>query len=342
MKLFIIGAGAIAGYAASRFSRISEEITMLARGTRLSYLEAEGVKAEDAYTGAVTTVPVRLVTSDDAARAMDCDMVLVAVPADEIEKVLVLLRTLPREIPIVFIGSFLKAPEETASILGINRTLFAFPGSAAVLEDDGIVTYVDRGGPEEENWGLTIGFLQSPKTDEAESGTGVQPGEEPSERTGEILRGQVEKYFEQAGLPVFRNDDMKSVFFSQMAVRLPIIAALRMAGGSLSQLYDRGDLLKLMILGIREALSVQSAGGYALIPGSLKLYRWVPVFVSANMMKHRFKTLSSRIGIEEFAAASLRETKYLCRELLSIAEEKEIPAGHLVYLFSDFLDTDPA
>lgn len=328
MKVLIVGAGGIAGYMALRFYQGGAEVSVAARGRRLEELNAGGFRMREAYSGSVTSVPVRVVDSrgldKEIASKPVYDLVLIAVKSYQAESLLPQLKNCPPAVPIVFAGSYATGIGDWAAELGPDRSFFAFPGSTAVSDEDGIIEYVDRGGESGENWGVTLGWLR-PEDVSPES---------------EQLFVKVEELFRAASLPVYRSDRMQSVFLSQAAVRLPIIAAVSMAGGSLDTLYVRGDLLKLMINGIRESLAAMKAFGYAPVPSSLEMYRWVPIFISANMMKHRFDTTASRVGIEAFASHSSDETAFLARQMLDLAERAKTPRDHLLYLFSEFEDED--
>ena len=188
------------------------------------------------------------------------------------------------------------------------------------LNEDGVVDYLERGEGEDEPWAFQIGQYQS----------FIRP------RDREAWHAELKDLFEESGMPLILSDDIYSQIMSQNSVRLPILAALRLAGGSLDKLVRRGDLLKLMILGIREALVLIRAAGARPEPKSLDLYRWVPSFITANMIKHRFETPVSKLGIEEFGRNSVAESAYLWQQLMRRAEELQVQRSHLLYLASAF------
>jgi 2-dehydropantoate 2-reductase len=61
MKVLIIGAGVIGSFNAARLTQAGVDVTLLARGSRLADLKANGVTLEDFRTGQRTTTRVRLV-----------------------------------------------------------------------------------------------------------------------------------------------------------------------------------------------------------------------------------------------------------------------------------------
>ena len=324
MKILIVGAGGIAGYMAYRFSEADADITILSRGKRIGDLARDGIRVRDGYSGELAAVPVRAAGQGEITEGMKFDLVLVAVRAFQVEQVLPILRRLSPASPVVFTGCYLREMDSWVESLGKERVFFAFPGNAAVREGDGDIVYVDRSGERDAVWGITLGRLR-PEHDDSVSDSMLQ---------------RLEGFFRQAGLPVYRSGNMETVFFSQMVVRLPVLAAVHMAGGSLEKLFQRGDLLSLMVHGVRELLAVLKALGHKPVPSSLEMYRWVPVFISANMMKNRFHTLSSKIGIEAFGACSFEETSFLSSQILRMTGEMNTPRDHLLYLLSDYLDED--
>ncbi|MGC9311657.1 MAG: ketopantoate reductase family protein, partial [Sediminispirochaetaceae bacterium] len=256
MEVLIVGAGGMAGYLALRFAQGGAGVTVAAKGERIEQLNAGGFRMREAYSGSVTSVPVRVVDSGSLDRELSTppvyDLLLIAVKSFQVAPLLPQLKDCPSSVPLVFTGSYIAGTDDWAAELGTDRSFFAFPGSTAVSDEDGAIEYVDRGGESGDNWGVTLGWLR-PEDVSPES---------------EQLFGKVEELFRDASLPVYRSDRMQSVFLSQAAVRLPIMAAVRMTEGSLDTLYVRGDLLKLMIKGIRESLAALKASGYSPIPSS--------------------------------------------------------------------------
>ena len=346
MNAVIIGAGALGGYFASRFRRADMSVTLLARGERYRQLQARGLRVEDAYDGNLhevdtdviewtaeaTTAPASGASPEAASPVVPpADLVLITVRASQVKHVVTTAGRLYPQTPIVCIGSLY--PDDIADTpQDLGERLFAgFPGCAAMIDEEGTVLYTDHGEGEKEIWGLTLG------TPASESG-----GDTKSRRPA--YASLIGEFFTAAGIPVHSSPDINSVLLSQLTVRLPLLSAVKLAGGSLDNLYVRGDLLKLMILGTREALAVLKAGGYTPIPASLEMYRWVPVFITANMIKQRFDTLTSRLGIEEFAGPSVRESAYLASRFFAMAERLGGPLDNLASLFSTYPDpaeTDP-
>lgn len=320
MRIVIYGDGAMAAYAAYRLSRGSHRTVMAIpdAGARFEELRRKGLRLRDALSGAEERVEQEffLYPSDElSAQAETADALLVSVAAHRLNET---LEVLPVKKPVLILGTHYMDREKLKNGMGPDNFLYAFPGSSAVRDEEGVVNYLEKGEEAEEPWALTIGRWK---------GTGGTDGADIA---------LFKELFESSGLPVHVDGDMCSVLRSQNSVRLPVLAALQLAGGRLDRLSERGDLLKLMVLGTREALQVLRRQGGSPVPRSLDMYRIVPVFITANMIKRRFTSPASLLGIEDFGNSSVDETAYLAAQLLDAAAETGAAHGHLLSLFSVF------
>jgi len=66
------------------------------------------------------------------------------------------------------------------------------------------------------------------------------------------------------------------------------------------------------------------------------MYRWVPIFISVNMIKNRFDTIPSKIGIEKFAERAGEELQLLERQFLELAAGSAVESEHLEQLLGSF------
>jgi 2-dehydropantoate 2-reductase len=312
MRILIYGAGAMGTYFGYKLLTGGNEISFVARGARRDTLQKGAAQLEDVNTGTEVRHPFPV--WERVPEGEHFDLVLVTVKSHQMQAALAEVEKLSTDW-IILMGMFVTGMGEWRDRLGAERVFFAFPGASAVVRGSKVL-FVEGGDEDEQVWGVTIGVLHG----------------EPSEQTGEVA-----KVFIDAGIPVHQSGDMAAVFMSQAAVRMPILAALELAGGDLDKLYDRGDLLKLMVKGIREALAAVRIAGYTPVPSSLSMYRYVPIFIIANMIKHRFSTQASRIGIEAFGEKSKDETCALSRQLLETVRGLGGQCEHLEFLFDHYM-----
>lgn len=320
MKILIYGAGAIGTYMAFRLTEGGHRVTLAAseESRRLQVLQQKGIRVKDVLSDVEESAGISVfgsASADLSAAAEAAELLIVSGAAHQLQGI---LEVLPAAKPVMILGAHYIDREKIKAGLNSEDFLYGFPGSSATIDEDGVVNYLERGDIGEDRWGLTIGTWNR-----------VNKPDDPDL----FLFREV---FENSGLPVQINRDMRSVIRSQNGVRLPLLAALQLAGGSLDRLSERGDLLKLMVLGTREALAILRRQGSLPVPASLDMYRIVPVFITANMIKRRFSTPASLLGIEEFGNASIDEAAYLAGQLLDLAEETGTSHDHLLYLFSVF------
>ncbi len=301
MNILIRGAGAIGVYLAFRLSKGRNRVVLLDRegAPRKALLEQHGARVCNAFS--VFEEDVDAAVLDRIPAGFHPDATIITVRAHQLAPA---LATHVDITPLLIVGSHFIEREDLPIGKGPTDFLFGFPGCASVVEEDGVVLYLDHGEDSSDQWGMTVGTWFS------------REGDDP----GAVFFREL---FENAGLNTRLEGDMRSVIWSQNCLRLPLLAALQLAGGRLDQLHGRRDLLKLMVLGTRETLGILKKNGCVPVPSSLEMYRLVPVFIISNMIRGRFSTLASGIGIEAFGEVSREETAYLAGQLLEFAEEAE-------------------
>lgn len=324
MRIGIIGAGALGSYFGYKLDSGGHEVMLLDRGKRAARIAREGLRLKDALTGQVLRANLP-VLDDENTGALD--MLIVALREHQVEAALPLIKKVldasGAETPVLMVGSYVSGMGEWAEKLGAERVLFGFPGMSAVLEQDesgAVVEFCERGDDDSEPWGVTLGRLRG-KTPE-------NPGKEKNEAAYLVLSG--------SGIPVHHAESMEAVFLSQALVRLPMLAALEFAGGTLDRLAARRDVLRLMIKAIREGLGAVKKTGVRPVPDALEMYRWVPIFISVNMIKNRFDTTPSKIGIEKFAERAGEELQLLERQFLDLVAGSAVESEHLEQLLGSF------
>ncbi len=330
MRIAIIGAGALGSYLGYKLHSGGHEVVLCDRGRRAEEIRKSGVRLKDVLTG--QSVMAKLMVEEEPQG--EFDVVVVTVRAHQMTPALSIAAEVAaagdsgdeatgsdeREptTTILLVGSYVSGMSDWAEELGEERVLLGFPGMSAVLERDAtgaLVRFCERGEDDTEPWGITVGKLREPVPD---------------------TQVKACRAMNAAGIAVHHAEAMESVFLSQALVRLPMLAALRYAGGKLDHLSGRGDLLKLMIKASREGLSAVKRSGLRPVPDSLEMYRWVPVFISANMIKHRLDTLPSKIGIEAYSKRAGNELRLLAGQFLEFVVASGSEFEHVEYLLSGF------
>lgn len=325
MRVAIIGAGALGSYLGYKLNAAGQAVELIDSSRRAEQIRKSGVQLQDAISGQSLSAEIEVVEAPQD----QYDAVIVAVRAQHMKAALELAGKAAGEsrngAEILLIGSYVTGMSDWAEALveemgqegvGAERVLFGFPGMSAVLEKNGkLVKFCERGEDDTEPWGITAGRLRQPV---AEGRCGLC------------------RVLSDAGIPVHQAESMEAVYMSQALVRLPMLAALQYAGGTLKRLSARGDLLKLMIKANREGLAAVKRSGLKPVPGSLEMYRWVPIFISANMIKHRLDTVPSLVGIEAYSRRSIEELRLLAGQFLEFAVASGAEFEHLEYVLSGF------
>lgn len=320
MRIGIIGAGALGSYLGYKLDSGGHEVVLCDTGRRAEEIRTSGVRLKDVLSGQTVRSELKVEEHPHG----EFDAIVVTVRTQQMKAALSTAAEAAEAgeqgsaAPILLIGSYVSGMSDWAEELGEKRVLFGFPGMSAVLERDAtgaVVKYCERGEDDTDPWGITVGRLREAVPD-------VQRKD---------CRG-----FVDANIPVHYADSMEGVFLSQALVRLPLLAALQYAGGKLDHLSGRGDLLKLMIKASREGLAAVKRSGLRPVPDSLEMYRWVPVFISANMIKHRLDTVPSRIGIEAYSKRAGDELRLLAGQFLEFVVASGSEFEHLEYVLSGF------
>lgn len=151
MKTAIIGAGGIGGYLAARLVAAGGEVALVARGSQLEAIRANGLRLVDPE-GDLTVTPATL--TDDAARIGTPDLVVLAVKAHQLDAAL--RQIAPAVGPDTRVLPFqngVDAPDMVADAFGPARALIGVARFFANITAPGVITRY--GAPR----GFTVGTM---------------------------------------------------------------------------------------------------------------------------------------------------------------------------------------
>ena len=131
MRVLVLGAGVIGSVYAGKLLRAGHEVVVLARGHRLSDLQAHGLVLQDAESGDRTVLAVPVV--NEVAVGDRYDLVLVAVRSEQVASTLPTLVAMTDGSDVLFFGNTTGRQPELTAALG-HRALFGFPAAGGVLE----------------------------------------------------------------------------------------------------------------------------------------------------------------------------------------------------------------
>ena len=295
MKVLVYGAGPQGSYIAYQLKDSGVDVTVLAKGKRLEYIEKYGILLEpinsDKRTSRKVETMERLFPEDAF------DLVIVSVGKHHYSGVRPYLAANIMTPNILFVGNNAAGIGEQARLLGGERILLGYLDLCGNMQGR-IVKYRER-----ENHTITLG----------------EPDGSESARLGTI-----KELLTAATFTVNISPDMEAMLKHHAALIVPISAAFQQAEGDLEALNrdDRG--LNLMMNTIRETVTVLKGMGHTDIPESIKRLEWVPQQLQ-TMYARRLVTNQEFEYIYLNGDALKPEIMILSEELAELMRESETP-----------------
>jgi 2-dehydropantoate 2-reductase len=281
------------------------EVVILARGRRLSDLQAHGLVLEDAESGQRTEVAVPSLSEPLAGDRYD--LVLVAVRSEQLAGTLPVLLRMTDDSDVLFFGNTVGRQAELVAAIG-GRALFGFPAAGGV-RDGPVVRYV---------------MIRQQKTMVGEA-TGTTT---PRAR-------QLQEVLDGAGFPTRITANIDGWMLGHAAFVVPIGLALYRVGTDAARLAADPDTVRLMVRATREAFKVLLARGNAEIPTNLRmLYLHLP---TAFIVRYWRRILAGPRGELWFGAhsrAAPEEMYVLADELRTALRRIGQPTPNLDILLS--------
>lgn len=134
MKLLVYGAGVLGSLFSARMHEAGHDVSLLARGERLTALRQHGVQLAEGNSPTVRRVPVPVVERPVGRY----DLIAVFVRTHQVEAV---LESLARcEGDVLFMHNWAAGSEPLGAVIGHERVLLGFPTAAGTMDGD-VVRY---------------------------------------------------------------------------------------------------------------------------------------------------------------------------------------------------------
>jgi len=288
LRILVFGAGPLGSFFASKLYESGLDVSILARGKRLSDISEHGIVLERFDTGQRTATRVPVVESLGTEDSYN--LVMVIMGKNHIPSVLPRLASNNATPNIIFMGNNAAGPNELVETLGRERVLLGFPKLSGAI------------------CGHVVRYL-----------TGKRPALILGELDGKMSQRIVwlKEMFEGAGFSVDVSPNMDAWLKYHVAIILPLAGAYIRAGRSLKELSKDKQSIALMFRAMREEFRVLKKLGFPVTPGSLKMFEWLPLWILVPFMQRVLKTKRIEYAFAHGDAAR-NEMKVLVEEFREI------------------------
>jgi 2-dehydropantoate 2-reductase len=316
-KILVYGAGPLGSLFAARLRQGGNDVSLLARGKRLSDLREYGIVLKDFYTKQETVTHVNIVERllpEDVY-----DLVLVIMRKNHALEILPILAANQHTPNVLFLMNNAAGPEAFVHALGKERVLVGFPNSAGYF--DGYKIHCIAGQVEDKA-AVLFGEVDGSITERTKWVASVfesMPGYEAEIRT-----------------------DMDAWHKTHVALLFPSIGPALYAAGTDNFRFSRTrDLLVLAIRAIREGFQVLHALDVPIIPGKMKIFELIPEPFLVLFLRRFITHPAMKIALVGHANAARNEAQHLADEFLVLARSTSIPTPAIDRLYPYFNPETP-
>jgi 2-dehydropantoate 2-reductase len=305
VKILVYGAGVIGSLYGAKLARGGHQVTVLARGPRLSDIRRSGLVLEDFLRGDRSTTAVE--TTEHLSPQDRYDIALITVRRDQLATIMPEL-VANRHIPTLLF--MLNNPTGSADLvesLGKDRVLLGFPGAGG-SRNGHIISYA---------------MISQQPTTLGESGG------RPTPRLHKIARA-----FHEAGFPTKISADMDAWLKVHAFFVTAVCGAIYLAGGDCKQLAENRGALGLMTAGVREGFSAVRALGLPITPISLRvLFTWLPEDFVVGYWRRFFKSDKADYVFGRHARIAAREMRDVALDCQVLLQKSDIDTPALQQLY---------
>ncbi|MEV0648150.1 2-dehydropantoate 2-reductase N-terminal domain-containing protein [Phytomonospora sp. NPDC050363] len=283
MRLLVYGAGVLGSLSAARLHGAGHDVSLLARGERLTDLRRHGVRLAEGDSAAVRRVPVPVVEHPDGGY----DLILVFVRTHQVDAVLKPLADVEGD--VLFLHNWAAGARPLGAVIGHERVLLGFPTAAGTMDGD-VVRY--RGSD----------FLTRRV---------AMPIGEPDGRTTARLERIVET-FRAAGIRARAEPRVDAWLKTHAAFEVPLGQAVRAAGGPVALADDPGAVRGMLHL-MRRNLAAMATPP---VPRAFGALRTLPQGLLVPVLRRFLKSPAAvHSGLSNPSPAAVAELRKLAEQL---------------------------
>jgi 2-dehydropantoate 2-reductase len=300
-KILVYGAGPLGSLFAARLQQGGNDVSILARGRRLAELREHGVVVVDVLTEEQTVTQVNVT---DRLHPNDAyDLVLIIMRKNHALQILPVLAANRHTPNVLFLMNNAAGPGALVEVLGQDRVLIGFPGSAGYRQGSAVHCLT---GTEEDKASVPLGEVDGCIT----------------ERTR-----QVAHILESA--PGFRAEirtDMDVWLKYHVALLFPSLApALYAAGVDNYRLARTRDLVVLALRAMREGFRVLHSLGLPVTPSKFRVIEWLPEPILVLALQRLLSNPLMETALVKHAEAARDEVQHLIGEFMALARTTSVP-----------------
>ena len=298
-RVLVIGAGVNGSICAAGLLKAGEDVTLLARGSRLDFLREHGVTIENPFSGSRTVSRVPMIGE---LRPKDIyDYVLVVVRKNQVAE---LLPSLAANLSsnLVFMVNNPSGPAEYVEALGAERVMLGFVFGAGRRVGDVIYGFGAKGL--------------------------ATPFGEIDGRRSERVKSLV-ALLRRSGFSAKPESRMVDWQAAHAALVAPVAALLGKHGNDNYELAKSREDMRLLVAAMRDTLAVLRATGHRIVPGSSNVLGFAPGFVLLPLFRWLFGMKVAEVGAAWHCSQAPDEMLCLVRELGAMVERSNLPVPAL-------------
>ncbi|MCQ4201920.1 ketopantoate reductase family protein [Streptomyces coelicoflavus] len=283
MKLLVYGAGVCGSLFAVRMHEAGHDVSLLARGKRLTALRRHGVRLVEEDGPAARRVPVPVIEHPDG----EYDLITVFVRTHQVDGVLESLAGVRGD--VLFLLNWAAGPEPLGAVIGHERVLLGFPVTGGTVDGD-VIRY-RKGSFLTRRVAIPIG--------------------EPDGRTTPRLERIVEA-LRSAGVNAKAQPRMDAWLRTHAAFEVPLGQAVHAAGGPVA-LADDPDAVRGMLHLMRQNLAAMDTPP---VPRAFATLRALPQGLLVAVLRRFLKSPTAvHSGLNDPSPATAAELERLTEQL---------------------------
>ncbi len=299
MRVLVFGAGVLGSYYAAKLADAGVDVTVLARGKKMSLIQEHGIILENFFNKRQTVTRAKAAGMPDPA---GYDLVVVFVQRIHYSSVLPVLSKTENTPSFLFMGNNASGPDELIDALGRERVLAGFVGVGGTYREH-VVVHVDSPGEGKKLNPVVIGELDGSK----------------SSRIKEI-----KSMFESAGIPVAVSRHIDGYLKTHAALVVPLACALYKCDTDNYRLAASREDIVLLIRGTIECIKVLQYLGIPIEPSKYKWLRWIPMPLAVKQIASLLDSEFSEIGLKGHAQVARKEMFEIAGEMKNLAEQTPV------------------